>query len=86
MRVAIIGSRNLHITDLGEYLPENITEIVSGDAKGIDSDAGRFAQKNNVPMKEFLPDYKRYGRAAPLKRNLEIRIGKISDGQSPLLT
>lgn len=72
MKVAIIGSRNLHITDLGEYLPENTTEIVSGGAKGIDSDARRYAQENNVPLKEFLPDYKRYCRAARPKRNLEI--------------
>ncbi len=72
MKVAIIGLRNLHITDLGEYLPENTAEIVSGGAKGIDSDARKYAQENNVPLKEFLPDYKRYGRTAPLKRNLEI--------------
>ena len=25
-----------------------------------------------IPLKEFLPDYERFGRSAPLKRNLEI--------------
>lgn len=47
-------------------------EIVGGGEKGIDSDAKRYAQENNVPMKEFLPGYKRFGRAVPLKHNLEI--------------
>ena len=30
MKIAIIGSRNLCIENLGEYLPAGITEIVSG--------------------------------------------------------
>ena len=37
MKIAVIGSRNLTVKDLGVYLPENVTEIVSGGAKGIDS-------------------------------------------------
>ncbi|MBR3631346.1 MAG: hypothetical protein IKN55_12860, partial [Oscillospiraceae bacterium] len=39
---------------------------------GIDSDARAYAQQHGIPIKEFLPDYKRYGRGAPLKRNLLI--------------
>ena len=35
MKVAVIGSRGLIVNDLGKYLPENTTEIVSGGAKGI---------------------------------------------------
>ena len=27
MKVAVIGSRNLRVDDLGEYLPEGVTEI-----------------------------------------------------------
>lgn len=72
MKVAVIGSRNLNVTNLKDYIPENVSEIVSGGAKGIDSDARNYAQKNNIPLKEFLPDYKKFGRAAPLKRNLQI--------------
>ena len=37
MKVAIVGSRSLVVNDLGKYLPEGTTEIVSGGAKGIDS-------------------------------------------------
>ena len=36
MKVAIIGSRGLSVTDLGRYLPKNTTEIVSGGARGVD--------------------------------------------------
>ena len=73
MKVAVIGSRGLTIDDLGKYLPEDTTEIVSGGAKGIDSCAKEYALAHNIKLTEFLPDYKRYGRgAAPLKRNLQI--------------
>lgn len=72
MKVAIIGSRNLIIDDLGKYLPKETTEIVSGGAKGIDKCAATFAKNNNLALTEFLPKYNFYGKAAPLKRNLEI--------------
>lgn len=72
MRVAVIGSRNLHVNDLALYLPKETTEIVSGGARGIDSDARAYAHSNGIPLKEFLPDYESYGRTAPLKRNLLI--------------
>lgn len=72
MKVAVIGSRGLHINNLESYLPKETTEIVSGGAKGIDSDARTYALKHGIPLREFLPDYPRYGRSAPLKRNLLI--------------
>lgn len=72
MIVAVIGSRGLHVDDLGQYLPKETTEIVSGGAKGIDSDAKAYAQAHGIPLKEFLPEYQKYGRGAPLKRNLLI--------------
>ena len=34
MKVAIVGSRNLHVENLEKYLPKNTTEIVSGGARG----------------------------------------------------
>ena len=72
MKVAIVGSRSLKIENLDLYLPQNISEIVSGGAKGIDSCAREYALRNNIALIEILPDYKRYGRGAPLKRNLKI--------------
>ncbi len=72
MKVAIIGSRNLGVIGLENFLPENVTEIVSDGAKGVDTCAREYAQSHNIPLTEFLPDYSRFGRSAPLKRNLEI--------------
>lgn len=72
MRVAIIGSRGLQVDDIGHYLPNGVTEIVSGGARGIDTCAKIYAEKNGIKLTEFLPQYERFGRAAPLKRNIEI--------------
>ena len=72
MKVAIIGSRNLQVENLEDYLPTTITEIVSGGAIGIDTCARNYATIHQIPLREFLPDYKTYGRRAPLIRNLLI--------------
>lgn len=69
MKLAIIGSRTLWIESPEDYLHEGITEIVSGGARGIDSAAADYARRNGIRLTEFLPEYERYGRAAPLKRN-----------------
>lgn len=72
MKVAIIGSRDIHKIPLTEYLPDETTELVSGGAVGVDQCARVFADISGLPIKEFLPDYKKYGRSAPLRRNIEI--------------
>lgn len=72
MKVAIIGSRNLTVNNLKDYIPSETLEIVSGGAKGIDSCAKEFAIQNNLKLTEFLPKYERYKKGAPLMRNIEI--------------
>lgn len=72
MKLAIVGSRSLTVENMGKYLPQGITEIISGGAKGIDSCAKEYAIKKGVKYTEFLPDYSRFGRSAPLKRNIRI--------------
>ncbi len=72
MKVAIIGSRGLWVNDLEKVLPENVDEIVSGGAIGIDTCARNYATQNNLKLTEFLPEYDKYGKGAPLKRNLQI--------------
>ncbi|MGN1000101.1 MAG: hypothetical protein ACI4PO_11160 [Faecousia sp.] len=49
-----------------------MTEIVSGGAKGTDSCARAYALSHGIPICEFYPDYRRFGRGTPLKRNLQI--------------
>jgi hypothetical protein len=65
MKLAIIGSRG--ITELGD-IPECST-IISGGAKGVDQAAEQFAKKNDIPLVVYLPEYKIFGRGAPLIRN-----------------
>ena len=72
MKVGVIGSRGLTVSDLGKYLPKDTTEIVSGGAKGIDTCARDYALLHDIKLTEFLPEYNKYGRGAPLKRNLQI--------------
>ena len=73
MKIAIIGSRSLIVEKIENYLPENITEIVSGGATGIDCCARDYAKANKIKLTEFLPPYDKYpGRIAPLMRNDEI--------------
>lgn len=76
MRVAIVGSRDLSV-DIEKYIPENTTEIVSGGARGIDMLAERWTDQHNIPKLILKPDYDKYGRSAPIRRN-EI-IVQISD-------
>lgn len=72
MKVAVIGSRGLTVKNLEKYLPAGTTEIVSGGARGVDASAREFALSKGIKLTEFLPDYGRYGRTAPLRRNIEI--------------
>lgn len=72
MKVAVIGSRGLTVSNLQDYLPPDTAEIISGGARGIDSCAKQYALKNGLKYTEFLPEYEKYGRAAPIKRNVLI--------------
>lgn len=69
MKIAVVGSRTIEINNLEEYLPEDTTTIVSGGAKGVDSSASEYAKKMGIELIEHLPDYKLYGRGAPIVRN-----------------
>lgn len=73
MKVAVIGSRKLTVKDLGQYLPPETTEIISGGARGIDTCVREYALSHGIKLTEFKPNYSRYGRnAAPPKRNITI--------------
>ena len=72
MRLAIIGSRKIKDVLLEEYVSDEVNEIVSGGAIGVDLCAAEYAQKMSLKLTEFLPQYQIYGRAAPIVRNKEI--------------
>ena len=56
MKVAVVGSRGLHVEDLGRYLPADTTEIVSGGAVGVDTSAREYALAHGLLLTEFRPD------------------------------
>ena len=72
MKCAVIGSRSIVIDNIGEYIPPEADEIVSGGAVGVDSAAAEYAAAHGIKLSVFLPDYKKYGRAAPIVRNKTI--------------
>lgn len=77
MKVAVIGSRNIKDFDAAyklmcEKLPKNCSEIVSGGALGADTLAEKYAKENDIHLTVFLPEFEKYGKAAPLIRNTKI--------------
>lgn len=87
MKIAVVGSRNLNIHDIGVYLPKVVSEIVSGGSHGIDTCASIYAREKGIKLIEFLPEYKKYGKAAPIIRNKRIveyadRVLAFWDGKS----
>lgn len=72
MKVAVIGSRGRTIDNLGDYLPETTTEIISGGSEGIDTCAREYAVAHNIKFKEYLPDYEKYDKTALLMRSVSI--------------
>ena len=71
MKIAIVGSRGINAVNISDYVTST-DEIVSGGAKGVDACAAQYARENGITLTEFLPEYERYGRAAPIVRNKRI--------------
>lgn len=61
MKVAIVGDREITDYSVIEKAVEqsgfNITEVVSGGARGVDNLAERWARDHNVPCKVFKADW-----------------------------
>ena len=75
MKTIIAGSRTISdflvVCKAIEECPfsNEITEIVSGGAMGVDKLAERFASTFKVPFKEFKADWAKYDKAAGPIRN-----------------
>ena len=72
MKIAVVGSRNLTNIEIDKYITEDVDEIVSGGAIGVDSCAAEYAKRRGLKLTEFFPQYDKYGRAAPIVRNKDI--------------
>lgn len=78
MKLLVIGSRG--VRDIGEQGKKRILELlegedplfISGGARGADSLAEKFIDLHKIPKHIILPDYRRYGKVAPLVRDREM--------------
>ena len=71
MKVAIVGSRGVHV-NMADYVPAGTTEIITGGARGIDTLAERYARAEGIPLKVFYPETKSLGKMAYFVRNDQI--------------
>lgn len=73
MKTIIAGSRSVDSLDVVAAAVEasmlTVSEVVSGTAKGVDQLGEAWALQNAIPVSRFKPDWKRFGRAAGLRRN-----------------
>ena len=69
MKLLIVGSRGIENFDLSKYISPDVDIIISGGAQGIDSLAEQYADSHRISKYIIRPDYVRYGRAAPIRRN-----------------
>ena len=69
MKVLIVGSRSILNFDLEEHIPQDTDLIISGGAHGIDELAERYADQHKISKLILYPQYNKYGKAAPIKRN-----------------
>ena len=69
MKLLIVGSRTIMDFDLVGHVPEDTELIISGGAKGMDTVAERYADAHGIEKLIIRPEYEKYGRAAPIKRN-----------------
>ena len=58
MRVTMIGSRSLSV-DIAEYVPEGMTQLLSGGGWGVNAQAEAYADANGIPKLIFRSDKKR---------------------------
>ena len=76
MKVVIAGSRD--ITDYNILLkaikecPFQITEVISGRARGVDTLGEQFAEDYGLKLHPFPADWKRLGNAAGPIRNAQM--------------
>ena len=72
MKLAIIGSRNCTSVNIAQYITERPTVVISGGARGVDTLAAEYAHREGIELQEYLPDYKKHLRGAPIRRNEEM--------------
>lgn len=72
--VAIAGSRGIKCINFDLYLDKNnIAQVVSGGATGVDTLAEQWAKRNKIDFVAYLPNFDIYGYPAALfERNKDM--------------
>jgi hypothetical protein len=94
MKVIVAGSRKINdfrlVKEAIEYATQRIkpTEIVSGDARGVDCLGAHWAENEGIPVQRFRAHWHLHGKRAGYLRNEEMAdyadaLVAIWDGQSP---
>ena len=87
MKLLIVGSRKIKDFDLSPYVPSDVDLIISGGASGVDALAEAYADAHRISKLILRPQYQRFGRGAPIRRNREMveladRVVAVWDGVS----
>jgi hypothetical protein len=76
MKTIIAGSRSIldYCTVKRAIISSGyqISEVVCGMAKGVDTLGLRYANEHNIPVKEFPAEWDKYGRSAGFRRNVQM--------------
>jgi predicted Rossmann fold nucleotide-binding protein DprA/Smf involved in DNA uptake len=92
VKTIIAGSRNIveyqALLDAIVASGFEITEVVSGGARGVDSLGERYAKEKGISLKIFPADWESHGRKAGIMRNTEMAhyadaLIAVWDGLSP---
>ena len=71
--VLICGSRSIKNLQISRYIrPKSCAAIVHGAAIGVDTIADSWAKQNGIETIVYEPNYKIYGKCAPLVRDEEM--------------
>ncbi len=82
MNICVSGCRHFNqkafiIEHLDILLAGREFTLISGNAKGVDRIAEKYAKEHMIEVKPFIPDWDTYRKSAGMKRNVEM--AKVSD-------
>lgn len=78
MKLGVVGSRAFinetnaykgFLDKMDKYVDDQVTEIVSGGAKGVDGWADNYGREYDIPVFIFWPEWDIYGKRAGFERN-----------------
>lgn len=91
MRVIIAGSRDVEDYALileavkASGFSSEITEVISGTARGADSLGELWAIRNKIPVKRMSANWSQYGKRAGILRNEEMAKYASEEGDGGLI-